>query len=171
MSVPYRFLVPLLGSLALVVAAFAMVTPPPRPASLSNRNPAPHRRALADLGPNPGTVCFKGEYYHTKGACIKTSDGGWAMPAIDAFKVVEVVEAPPAVREGLVPSSIQIPWGDSVLPPSGKLQVGGIYSMRLRPDDETWTKIAKDRRDGVSSIVVGAHELMITSGQDKPLSR
>jgi hypothetical protein len=171
MSVPYRFLVALIGSLAVLVAATALVTPPARPAALSNRNLTPHRRALTDLGPNPGIVCFRGEYYHSKGVCRKTPDGAWIMPAIDAFKVVEVVAAPPAVREGLVPSSIQIPWGDSVLPASGNLQVGGVYSMRLRPDDETWTKISKDRREGMSSIVVGARELMITSGPDKPLPR
>jgi hypothetical protein len=96
---------------------------------------------------------FRAKYYQGKGPCIKIGDS-LAMPAIDAFEIVEVLQGDLIAKNVDVRAMTQ---GGPSYPK--KLAEGKTYTLRLRPSEKTKQQMQENRKEGFTFLWVDGDEL------------
>src|SRR5262249_49182015 len=71
----------------------------PERASVRARNVREDQPATPRRWDDPEPIVVRARYDTVKGPCIRLSDGGWAMPAIDAFRVLEMIRGEPRATD------------------------------------------------------------------------
>jgi hypothetical protein len=98
-------------------------------------------------------IVFRARYYHTKGPCVRIGDA-LAMPVVDAFEVVEVVQ-------GALPAkTINVRFHSA----SGsgypkELAEGKTYTLRFTPSEGTREQLRDNQKEGYSFIWVDGDEI------------
>ena len=99
-------------------------------------------------------IVFLGKYYQTNGPCIQFDDA-IAMPIIDAFEVVEVLEGNPNVKHVSVRAMTE---GGSSYPKD--MAEGEIYTLRLTPSAETSERLREaGSEEGFANLWVDGDEI------------
>ena len=109
--------------------------------------------------PQAEDIVVRARYYWTKGPCIRTG-GGWAMPALDAFEVVEVVSG--AFRAKHLEVRFRTSGGPSY---PRDLTRDKIYTLRLTPAEGTKRQLRENEKEGSSFLCVDGSELSEVKGE------
>jgi hypothetical protein len=96
---------------------------------------------------------FRAKYYQTKGPCIQIGDT-FAMPAVDAFEVVERVKGDLKAKCITVRA---LTGGGPAYPK--KLAEGKVYTLRLSPSERTKQQLRGNEKEGYSYVVVDGDEI------------
>jgi len=98
---------------------------------------------------------FRAKYCRRRGPCIQT-DGGFAMPAIDSFDVVELIKGDLTAKYFLVRGVI----GGSLAYPK-KLVEGQVYTLALTPSERTNQQLRANEQHGEPLVYVNGDEIVV----------
>jgi hypothetical protein len=148
----------LLISLACSTAAVSfLVGCSPQPGialdSTPEGEPATKAPDVSPVKPEKEVFIFRARYYHTKGPCIQIGND-IAMPVVDAFEVIEVVQG------DLHAETIKVQplsAGGSGYPK--ELVEGKTYTLRLTPSERTKEQLRENQQKGYSWIWADGHEI------------
>jgi hypothetical protein len=99
-------------------------------------------------------VLFRGEYDRTTGPCIDLGDGVLAMPFMDTFRVLEVLEGTLHARIINVRAMTE---GGSGYPKD--LKEGQVYTLRLTPSADTSRQLREADKDGLTFLWINGQEI------------
>src|SRR5262249_59676926 len=96
-------------------------------------------------------ICAK--YYNMSGTCIEIG-GSIAMPAVDGFRVVEVIEGE------LKATEIEVrPFARGGPAYPRELSEGKVYPLRLTPTERTKRQLLENEQTGNSFVWVDGNEI------------
>lgn len=101
---------------------------------------------------------FRAKYYRTKGPCVQIGNK-LAMPMIDAFSVVEVIQG------NFHTKSIHVRHGTGGPDYPESLVEDKVYVLRLTPSPRTKQQLRENETEGYSTLAVDGDELTEEKGE------
>jgi hypothetical protein len=96
---------------------------------------------------------IRAKYYQTTGPCIEIGDT-LAMPVIDAFEVVEVLNGDLKVESINV---LAMTEGGSTYPK--EMEEGKVYTLRLTPSERTTKQLRENQKKGRAFLWIDGDEI------------
>lgn len=103
---------------------------------------------------DPEPIVVRARYDTVRGPCISGSDGSWAMPAIDAFNILEVIRGESRATDIYVRPPY--PVGSNY--PRG-LARGGLVTLRVGPARDEWERLDKRKDDEYRILYVNPEDV------------
>jgi hypothetical protein len=143
------------------ICLFAFLLALAAPSAWLASAPAPFPRPAGKSSAVREEIIFRASYYRTRGPCFRTPDGGWAMPAVDGFELVEVV------RGRLKATRIEVrPLSGRAAAYPKDLVEGKVYRLRWTPSAQTRQQLRKAEKEGDRLVLANGDEL-----EEQPTTR
>lgn len=99
-------------------------------------------------------IVVKVEYHRSRGACVRLEDGSLAMPVMDSFKVVEVVQG--RLKANIIDVRPFAPTGSGY---PRNLEEGHRLAIRLTLSDESWKQAQENEQEGHRWLIINGDEV------------